>query len=86
MKIKSVSLLGSVAVLFSILPLSANEALSGQGILATAKLAGVCGIVDSMIHFQTTTKMIGGDDFVARFWSVEATRLGFSVEQVCGLL
>jgi hypothetical protein len=37
---------------------------------------------DSMIQLQKTTKMPGGDDFVVRFWSVEAARLGMSVEQL----
>jgi len=68
-------------------PLAADSAERGeddrsvQGILATAKMAGACGIMDSLIHFQKTTKINGGDDFVARFWALEATRLGMSVKQ-----
>jgi hypothetical protein len=31
---------------------------------------------------QKTTKMPGGDEFVVRFWSVEAARLGMTVEQL----
>ena len=54
----------------------------GQGLLSTAKIAGACGILDSLIHFQNTTKMNGGDEFVSRFWSLEATRLGISVEEL----
>lgn len=60
---------------------AANEQ-SGQGVLAIAKYAGACGILDSMVHFQKTTKMPGGDEFVARFWATEATRLGLSVQQL----
>ena len=37
---------------------------------------------DSIIQFQQTTKLEGGDEFVTRFWSVEAARLGMSVEQL----
>ena len=55
--------------------------LDAQGLLAIAKMAGACGIMDEQIHFQTTTKMAGGDEFVSRFWAVEATRLGMSMQQ-----
>lgn len=61
-------------------PASAQNELTAQGMLATAKFAGACGILDSIINFQKTTRMPGGDDFVARFWSVEAARLGLSVQ------
>lgn len=57
-----------------------NEA-TPQGLLAIAKMAGVCGILDSQIAFQGTTQMPGGNDFVVRFWAVEATRLGMSMQQ-----
>lgn len=63
-------------------PASAQNELSGQGTLAVGKMAGACGILDSMIQFQKTTRMEGGDEFVTRFWSVEAARLGMSVEQL----
>jgi hypothetical protein len=53
-----------------------------QGMLASAKYAGACGILDSLVHFQKTTKMDGGDEFVARFWTVEAARLGLTVQQL----
>lgn len=59
-----------------------NEKLSGQEVLSTAKIAGACGILDSMIHLQKTTKMEGGNEFVTRFWAVEAARLGISVQQM----
>lgn len=60
----------------------AKENLSGQEVLATAKIAGACGILDSMIHFQKTTKIAGGDEFVSRFWAVEAARRGISVQKM----
>jgi hypothetical protein len=53
-----------------------------QKMLAVAKMAGACGILDSMIQLQSTTKMQGGDEFVARFWAVEAARLGLTVVQL----
>ena len=59
-----------------------DEALSMQGILASAKYAGACGILDSLIQFQKTTKMEGGDEFVSRFWAVEAARLGLTVQEL----
>ena len=51
-------------------------------VLATAKMAGACGILDQLVVFQGTTKLPGGDDFVARFWATEAARLGMSVKQM----
>lgn len=65
-----------------VLPASSQEELTTQGILATAKMAGACGILDSMINFQKTTKMEGGNAFVLRFWEVESARLGMTVEQL----
>lgn len=55
---------------------------SGQEVLAVAKIAGACGILDSIINFQKTTKMTGGDEFVSRFWAVEAARMGISVQEL----
>ena len=45
-------------------------------IMSLSKLAGACGILDSLITFQTTTNFEQGKEFVFRFWSVEASRLG----------
>lgn len=64
------------------LPSVANDELDIQGILAVAKMAGACGILDSAIHLQKTTQIAGGDTFVTRLWSVEAARLGLTVEQL----
>lgn len=63
-------------------PASAQDDTSTQGILAAAKMSGACGILDLLIQFQKSTLMEGGDEFVSRFWSVEAARLGMSVEQL----
>lgn len=60
----------------------ASAELSAQGILAISKMSGACGILDSMINFQKTTRMEGGEAFVLRFWEVEAARLGMSVQQL----
>ncbi|MFA4829205.1 MAG: hypothetical protein WC855_13335 [Thermodesulfovibrionales bacterium] len=82
MTLRTVSLI-LVAVFFTAsYQVHANEKLSGQEVLATAKIAGACGILDSMIIFQKTTKMEGGDKFVSRFWAVEAARRGISVQQM----
>ncbi|MCK9505895.1 MAG: hypothetical protein M0Q95_17165 [Porticoccaceae bacterium] len=56
-----------------------------QEVLAIAKIAGACGILDSAITFQASTKMSGGDEFVSRFYQVEAARLGRSVEELLKL-
>ena len=62
-------------------PLSAQGQLSIQEVLATAKIAGACGILDSQVQYQKATKLDGGDAFVFRFWSTEATRLGKTLEE-----
>ncbi len=80
-KIKVLAVAFSLLSTFS-LPVSAQDELTAQGILATGKMAGACGILDSMINFQKTTKMESGNAFVLRFWEVEAARLGMSVEQL----
>jgi len=59
----------------------ANDELSGQGFLSTAKMAGACGILGEMMHFQKNTKMQGGNEFVSRFWAAEAARLGLSMQE-----
>lgn len=60
----------------------AEEELTAQGIMAISKMTGMCGVMDSMVHFQNTTKLAGGDDFVARYWHAEAARLGLTVKQL----
>jgi len=59
-----------------------DDDLSARGLLSVAKMAGACGILDSMIRLQSTTKLPGGDDFVVRMWTVEAARLGMTVQQL----
>lgn len=60
----------------------AQDDLSARGLLSVAKMADTCGVLDSMIQLQKTTKLPGGDDFVVRFWSTEAARLGMTVQQL----
>lgn len=81
MKLRTMPML-LIALPLASLQVHAKESASGQEVLATAKIAGACGILDSMIHFQKTTKMTGGDEFVSRFWEVEAARLGMSVQKM----
>ena len=59
-------------------PVHAGDKIDPQGFLAIAKVAGACGIMDSLVDFQKKTKMQGGDEFVSRFWAWEAARLGNS--------
>ncbi|MDG6348577.1 hypothetical protein QAA18_07445 [Luteimonas sp. 8-5] len=72
----------TVLVLGLSVPASAQNEPSGQGLLVVAKMTGACGILNSMIQFQTSTQMAGGEEFVARFWNVEAARLGLTVQQL----
>ncbi len=65
-----------------LLPLPTKaDGQSAQEIMAVSKVAGACGILDSMLHFQKTTKMSGGNEFTTRFWVAEAARLGLSMQQ-----
>jgi hypothetical protein len=54
---------------------------SGQTLLATAKLAGACGMAGQMASFQESTKMAGGTEFLNRFMNTEAARLGWTRDQ-----
>jgi hypothetical protein len=63
-------------------PAMAQEGPSLQGILASAKIAGACGILDQMIDFQKKTQLEGGDKFVSRFWYAESARMGLSVQEM----
>lgn len=67
-----------IAVVFAtaFLLSQATVANDKQELMALSKFAGACGILDSLIQFQTTTKFDQGKEFVYRFWSVEAARLG----------
>lgn len=58
-----------------------DGAESFQAALASAKFLGGCGILSQMAGFQQSTKMNGGDEFITRFMSTEAARLGVSVEK-----
>lgn len=51
------------------------------GMLATGKLSGGCGIFKLQIVFQENTGLPGGNDFIARFWTTEAARLGMSLKE-----
>lgn len=44
--------------------------------LVISKMTGACGMVKQMAAFQEATKMPGGDDFLMRFMTTEAARLG----------
>jgi len=57
---------------------SMNET-NASGILAIAKYAGMCGILDSQMRFQKETAMPGGEEFLERFWIMESARQGLSI-------
>ena len=52
-----------------------------RGLLATGKFSGGCGIFKLQIEFQENTQLAGGSEFIARFWTTEAARLGMSLEE-----
>lgn len=58
----------------------ASEESSLQDMLLVSKMAGVCGVMQQMAAFQSTTKMSGGSEFIERFWRTEFARLGKSQE------
>jgi hypothetical protein len=60
---------------------TAKDELLIQDILSVAKMTGACGILQAQSAFQANTKLEGGDKFVERFWSTEATRLGKTSDQ-----
>lgn len=51
-------------------------------LLITAKMTGMCGVIETMMNFQETTQMDGGFEFIERFWSSEAARLGWTVGEM----
>ena len=52
----------------------------GREILAVGKMSGACGIFKLQIDFQENTLMPGGIEFIERFWTTEAARLGVSLQ------
>jgi hypothetical protein len=50
-------------------------------LMVVAKATGMCGALTQLVNFQESTKMSGGDEFVFRFLSTEAARLGYTTEQ-----
>jgi hypothetical protein len=52
-----------------------------HGIMAAAKLTGVCGTFHQMVVFQDYTKIQGGDEFIDQFLAAEAIRLGWSDDE-----
>jgi len=55
---------------------AADGALGTSDVLALSKMTGVCGVMQQMAAFQSSTKMPGGDEFIIRFWTAEFARLG----------
>lgn len=60
---------------------NAGDSLDAQEILSIAKFTGACGILSAMSQFQNATQMEGGNEFIQRFWSTEAARLGKTPDQ-----
>ena len=56
-------------------------AVTAESLLVVGKAAGACGILDLQLAFQQSTQMAGGNEFVVRFWTTEAARLGMTLPQ-----
>lgn len=63
------------------LPVSAAEEKTIQDLMLISKFTGVCGVMQQMGAFQSSTKMPGGAQFIERFWKAEFARLGKTQEQ-----
>ena len=50
-------------------------------LLVASKATGMCGNIQQMVAFQESTQMDGGDEFISRFVSTEAARLGKTVPE-----
>lgn len=53
---------------------------SALDLMMVSKMTGVCGVMQQMASFQSSTQMSGGNEFIARFWRTEFARLGISQE------
>lgn len=57
-------------------PARASEEKSVQDLMLVSKMTGVCGVMQQMGAFQSSTQMPGGAEFIERFWKKEFARLG----------
>lgn len=48
-------------------------------LFVAAKTTGACGVIQQMMTFQESTKMAGGDEFIARFINTEMARLNITL-------
>jgi hypothetical protein len=55
--------------------------LTLEAFLVVGKASGACGILTQQLQFQESTQMAGGNEFVVRFWTTEAARLGMTMQQ-----
>ncbi|MFM5646352.1 hypothetical protein [Aeromonas caviae] len=59
---------------------NAGDEASIQDMLLVSKMTGICGVMQQMAAFQSSTKMPSGSEFIKRFWQTEFARLGKSQE------
>jgi hypothetical protein len=57
-----------------------NDMSEIVGMMVVAKATGMCGVFSQMVNFQQTTNMSGGDEFIVRFLTTEAARLGHTLD------
>ena len=78
-----------LALVLMLIPVTASaqrqttpaQELTAQSLLAVGKGTGACGILNMQLIFQDTTGMDGGNEFIVRFWTTEAARLGMTLER-----
>ena len=77
----TLGLLIVVLMAFSASSHAQKPELTLQSLLAVGKGTGACGILHQQLTFQSTTMMAGGNEFIVRFWTTEAARLGMTLDQ-----
>lgn len=74
----------ALSLLISLPVLSKEEADTDMSVIikmmVVAKATGMCGVFTQMVNFQQATKMTGGDEFIVRFLTTEAVRLGHTLD------
>ena len=50
-------------------------------LMSLGKLTGNCGIFRAQVVFQEETVLDNGDEFLSRYWTMEAARLGKTLEE-----
>jgi hypothetical protein len=79
-------LIGLALIAAASLPVSAQSEDNEQliNLLVVSKATGMCGTLKQLSAFQESTQMTGGNEFLLRFISTEAARLGKTLPELLG--